>query len=149
MSKERAEGMSLIVKMTARLTVCFMLLYGIYILSHGHLSPGGGFAGGLIVTLAFINIMLAYGKDTALKKLPGIVRVFFDNLGALLLFSVALLSFTMGYFLINLFSKGEPLGWFRIGTIPLNYLAVALKVGAGIFAIFVSFLLLRAGRKMT
>jgi len=62
MSKERAEGMSLIVKMTARLTVCFMLLYGIYILSHGHLSPGGGFAGGLIVTLALSILCLPMGK---------------------------------------------------------------------------------------
>ena len=42
MSREHEQGMSVIVKTITRLTVGLILLYGIYILSHGHLSPGGG-----------------------------------------------------------------------------------------------------------
>lgn len=149
MSRERQEGMSIIVKTVARMTVGFMLLYGIYIFSHGHLSPGGGFAGGIILTLAFINIMLAYGKDAALKKLPKVVLAFFENLGAFLFLSIALLGFTSGYFFLNFIAKGEPFSLFSAGIIPLCNLAISLKVGAGVFAIFVSFVLLRAGRKMS
>jgi len=48
MSKEHEKGMSLIVKTITRLTVGLILLYGIYIVLHGHVSPGGGFAGGVI-----------------------------------------------------------------------------------------------------
>ena len=67
MSKEHDAGMSLIVKVITRLTVGLILLYGIYIVLHGHISPGGGFAGGVIIALSFVNLMLAYGKDVALK----------------------------------------------------------------------------------
>ena len=62
MSREHDKGMSVIVKTITRFTVGLILLYGIYILTHGHLSPGGGFAGGVISALSFIHLMLAYGK---------------------------------------------------------------------------------------
>jgi multicomponent Na+:H+ antiporter subunit B len=62
-------GMTFIVKTVTRLTLGFILLYGIYIGLAGHVSPGGGFAGGVIIALAFIHIMLAFGKETALRRL--------------------------------------------------------------------------------
>lgn len=63
------QGMSLIVKTVTRLTVGLILLFGIYIVAHGHVSPGGGFAGGVIIALSFINIILAFGKEFAFKKI--------------------------------------------------------------------------------
>lgn len=62
------KGMTLIVKTVTRLTLGFILLYGIYISLNGHVSPGGGFAGGVIVALSFVHLMLAFGKDVALKR---------------------------------------------------------------------------------
>lgn len=143
MSRERGRGMSVIVQTVARLTVGFILLYGIYILSHGHVSPGGGFAGGVIIALSFINLMLAYGKEVALKKLPRGVTIFFEELGALLFMSIALLGFAGGYFFLNFISKGEPFHLFSAGTIPLCNVAISLKVGSGIFAIFLALVLLK------
>ena len=70
MTKQQEPGMSLIVQTATRLSVGFVLLYGINILIKGHVSPGGGFVGGVIIALTFINIMLAYGKKAGLKKLP-------------------------------------------------------------------------------
>jgi len=142
-SKEREQGMSLIVKTITRLTVGLILLYGIYIVSHGHISPGGGFAGGVIIALSFVHLMLAYGKDAALKKLPKHVASFFEGLGAILFLSIALLGFTGGYFFLNFMSKGEPFKLFSAGIIPLCNVAIALKVGAGLFAIFVALVLLK------
>lgn len=141
--------MSLIVKTITRLTVGMICLYGIYIVSHGHLSPGGGFAGGVIIALSFIHIMLAYGKEVALSKLPKGVTVFFENLGALLFLSIALLGFTGGYFFLNFIPKGEPFKLFSAGIIPLCNIAISLKVGAGLFAIFVALVLLNleAGKR--
>jgi len=72
MSREHEQGMSVIVKTITRLTVGLILLYGIYILSHGHLSPGGGFAGGVIVALSFVHLMLAYDAD---EVPPGILLI--------------------------------------------------------------------------
>lgn len=143
MSKEHGKGMSLIVKTITRLTVGLILLYGIYILSHGHLSPGGGFAGGIIVALSFVHLMLAFGRDTALSKLPKAAISFFESLGALLFLAIALLGFTGGFFFVNFISKGEPFELFSAGIIPIANIAISIKVGAGLFAIFVALVLLK------
>ena len=101
MSKEHDRGMSVIVKTVTRLTVGLILLYGIYILSHGHVSPGGGFAGGVIIALSFIHLMLAYGKEAALKRIPSQALSFFEGFGAIMFLAIALLGFTGGYFFLN------------------------------------------------
>ncbi|MDD4909702.1 MAG: MnhB domain-containing protein [Candidatus Omnitrophica bacterium] len=145
MSKEREQGMSLIVKTITRLTVGLILLYGIYIVSHGHVSPGGGFAGGVIIALSFVHLMLAYGKDVALRKLPKAAASFFEGMGAMLFLGIALLGFTGGYFFLNFISKGEPFRLFSAGIIPLCNVAISLKVGSGLFAIFVALVLLKVG----
>jgi len=147
MSKEHEKGMSLIVKTITRFTVGLILLYGIYILSHGHISPGGGFAGGVIVALSFVHLMLAYGKEVALHKLPKGVSSFFESMGAILFLAIALLGFTGGYFFLNFLPKGEPFKLFSAGIIPLCNIAISLKVGAGLFAIFVVLVLLKHEKK--
>lgn len=143
MSKEHDKGMSLIVKTITRLTVGLIILYGIYILSHGHISPGGGFAGGVILALSFVHLMLAYGKEVALEKLSRRVTSLFESMGAILFLGIALLGFTGGYFFLNFISKGEPFRLFSAGIIPLCNIAISLKVGAGLFAIFIALVLLR------
>ena len=143
MSREHEKGMSVIVKTITRLTVGLILLYGIYIVLHGHVSPGGGFAGGVIIALSFIHLMLAYGKEAAFKKLSKSAASFFESLGALLFLGIALLGFIGGYFFLNLLPKGEPFKLFSAGIIPLCNIAISLKVGAGLFAIFVMLVLLK------
>ncbi len=143
MSKEHEKGMSLIVKTITRLTVGLILLYGIYIVLHGHVSPGGGFAGGVIIALSFIHLMLAYGKEAAFKKLSQQAASFFESMGAILFLTIALLGFTGGYFFLNFILKGEPFKLFSAGIIPLCNIAISLKVGAGLFAIFAALVVLR------
>ena len=42
-------GMSKIVKTIANIAFPLTLIYGLYIIAHGHLTPGGGFQGGAVV----------------------------------------------------------------------------------------------------
>ncbi len=142
--KEPEKGMTLIVKTITRLTVGLILLYGIYIVLHGHLSPGGGFAGGVIIALSFIHLMLAFGKEVALKKLSQSTASILESLGALMFLTIALLGFLGGYFFFNFFlNKGQPFRLFSAGTIPLCNIAISFKVGAGLFAIFAALILFR------
>ncbi len=136
-------GMTLIVKVITRLTVGLILLFGVYIVIHGHISPGGGFAGGIIIALSFIHIMLAFGKDFALKRLNEAQASFFESIGALLFLTIAVLGLLGGYFFLNFIDKGEPFELFSAGIIPLCNIAIALKVGAGLFGIFVSVVFLK------
>lgn len=143
MSREHEKGMSVIVKTITRLTVGIIFLYGVYIVTHGHLSPGGGFAGGVIIALSFIHLILAYGKEVAFKRLSKAAASIWESAGALLFIGIALLGFTGGYFFLNFLNKGEPFKLFSAGIIPLCNIAISFKVGAGVFAIFVALILLK------
>lgn len=134
----RTPGMSLIVKTVTRLTVGLILLYGIYIVLHGHLTPGGGFVGGVIIALSCIHLVLAFGRADALAAIPARVVETLESLGALLFVAIALTGFAGGIFFLNVLPKGEPFNLLSAGLIPLSNLAICLKVGAGLFAIFLA-----------
>jgi multicomponent Na+:H+ antiporter subunit B len=55
--------MDLIVKTTARILFPFILLFGIYIAVHGHLSPGGGFPAGVVIATSFVMLVISYPKE--------------------------------------------------------------------------------------
>ena len=146
--QENSPGMSLIVKTVTRITAGLILLYGIYIVIHGHISPGGGFAGGVIIALSFVLLMLAFGKDIALKKVSAAQASLFESIGAVMFLAIALSGFIGGYFFLNFFTnKGKPFTVFSAGIIPLCNIAISLKVGAGLFAIFIVLVVLKSTTK--
>jgi len=145
--KEQEKGMTIIVKTITRLTVGLILLFGIYIVAHGHVSPGGGFAGGVIVALSFIHIMLAFGKEEAFRKINQNVASFFESLGAILFITLAILGIGSGYFFVNFMSKGKPFELFSSGFMPLANLAIAFKVGSGLFIIVIILVMFKISKE--
>jgi len=136
--------MSVIVKTVTRLTVGLIFLYGIYIILHGHITPGGGFAGGVIIALSFINLDLAFGGKVSSKifskKGTGVV----EALGAIMFIALALFGMRYGGFFDNfLHPDGEPGQLVSAGIIPLENIAISLKVAAGLFGIFLALIVLQ------
>ena len=130
-------GMSIIVKRITRITVSLIFLYGVYIILHGHLSPGGGFAGGVIVALSFIHMVLAFGKDFALGRIKEEFLSFWESLGGLFFWGLAVLGFLIGgIFFLNALPKGKAFDLFSSGSILLSNIAIFFKVSAGLFIIF-------------
>ena len=140
-------GMTLIVKTVTRLTIGLILLFGIYIILHGHLSPGGGFAGGVIVALSFVHMMLAFGKDVAVSKISKNLASNLESIGALMFLSVAMMGFLGGSFFLNILNKGTPFKLFSAGTIPLSNISIGIKVGVGLSAIFLALVVLERASK--
>lgn len=146
-SDRKEVGMTLIVKTVTRLTVGLILLFGIYIVLHGHISPGGGFAGGVIIALSFIHLMLAFGKEAALKRLSEARAAMLESFGALFFLTIAILGFLGGKFFVNFFiHKGEPFALFSAGSIPLANIAIAIKVGVGLFSMFIVLVVLQSSK---
>ncbi len=48
-----------------RLPVPFIMLFAVYVVIHGHDSPGGGFQGGAILAATLILIRMVRGEDDA------------------------------------------------------------------------------------
>lgn len=90
------KGMTLIVKKTTQLIAGMIFMYGIYVIVHGHLTPGGGFAGGVIIAGSFILITLAYGGDflKLLKEETGTTIV--ESLATIMVILIALSGFLFG-----------------------------------------------------
>jgi multicomponent Na+:H+ antiporter subunit B len=58
----------LIIKTVSRFLVPFIQLFALYVLAHGHESPGGGFQGGVIFGASFIILAIAFDLRTALRR---------------------------------------------------------------------------------
>lgn len=136
MIQEPKNGMTLIVKTITRLTVILIILYALYITFHGHLTPGGGFAGGVILALSFVHVVIAFGKDFAVKNFTGIVSSILESVGALVFLSIAVIGFFAGAFFKNFLGKGNIFELFSGGIILPSNLAIMLKVGFGMFSAF-------------
>jgi len=147
MIKDPVTGMTLIVKTVTRLTVGLILIFGIYIILHGHISPGGGFAGGVIVALSFVHMMLAFGSDITATKISRNLASNLESVGALMFLAVALLGFLGGSFFSNILAKGKPFALFSAGTIILSNISIGIKVGVGLFAIFLALVILEKSKE--
>lgn len=129
-------GMTIIVKTITDFVVGFIVLFGAYIVLYGHITPGGGFAGGVIVACGFILIMLAQGRDVAFARLGEKTASILDSVGALAFLLIALAGLSGGYFFMNVFAKGTPFRLLSSGTILANNLAIGLKVASSLFLVF-------------
>lgn len=149
--KEKTKGMSLIVRTVSRLIAALILLFGIYIVLFGHLTPGGGFAGGLIIAGGIILLVLAYGFRATSKKLSydttKILDSFkiLDSLGAFLLVAIALAAISLGFFFAPFWDVigGTPAQWVSAGAIPYYNMAIGIKVTGALAAMFLGLVIAR------
>jgi multicomponent Na+:H+ antiporter subunit B len=128
--ESRAE-MTVMVRTIIRSLLPIVLVFAIYILTYGHLTPGGGFQGGMILVGAVMSFYLAYGYH--------IVRRFSDealdiaeHIGALIYLLVGLAALVAGRpFLANIIAGGEKGSLLSGGIVPVLNFAVGFKVAAG------------------
>lgn len=133
-------GMTPIVKKVTQLIVGLIFLYGIYIITHGHLTPGGGFAGGAVVAGSFVLLVLAYGSDILKLKRREEGSSVVESLGILLFIILAFAAIFIGtkIFFTNYLPKGVIGELISAGVIPLYNIAVGIEVAAALFTIFLA-----------
>ncbi|MHB9155059.1 MAG: MnhB domain-containing protein [Endomicrobiales bacterium] len=132
-------GMSIVVKTITRLVTGFMLLFGIYLVLHGHVSHGAGFAGGVVIALAFMQLVIVFGREAALKQMNAARAALVMNLALLVLLLVSLLGLWYGkaYF-ANVLGKGESFALLSAGTVLLVNAALSLTAAGSLLLIFLS-----------
>ncbi|KYK26526.1 hypothetical protein AYK20_03755 [Thermoplasmatales archaeon SG8-52-1] len=118
---------SRIVKIVSRELTPFIFLFGIYIIIYGHLSPGGGFQGGVVLAMGAILVMVIYGGEKMQKYVPHLA--FIEILGVFLFVLFGLLSISYGkQFYSNL------------GTIWILNIIIGLKVFVGLVILYLLFI---------
>jgi len=128
---------SKIIKTIAQKLFPFIALFGFYLISHGHLSPGGGFQGGVVLGTAIILLALSHSIEKTEKKFKGRWLNMLEKLGILTLIFLGFLGIFLGYsFLSNFLSLGNP-GQIASGGLMLLFnIAIGIKVAAGVSVIF-------------
>lgn len=116
-------------------------LLSLYVITHGHMTPGGGFQGGVILMSAVAAIFLG-GEYVLIARVEG-SATFIEVIEAMGAAGFAMIGFggliATGLFFANFISKGEA-GLLTGGFIPIANVAVGVEV-AGAFMMVVSELL--------
>lgn len=134
-------GASDAVRMLSLLLIPLLIALGIYLVTHGALTPGGGFQGGVVLAASPAAIMIA-GRYVELKALaPDWAIEAAEGIGAAgyVLFGLGGLVFASTYFR-NFLPAGNPGQLLSAGFIPLNSIAVGLEVTGAFLIVWTVFL---------
>jgi multicomponent Na+:H+ antiporter subunit B len=123
---------SVIVRTISRFLVPFIQCFGLYVIMHGHSSPGGGFQGGVILGASFILLGVAGGLGEVKLRFPTKLLMVFVSLGVLIYGGIGFLCLLLGANFLN------------YGVLPISLprymgmFGIELGVGITVMAVMVS-----------
>jgi multicomponent Na+:H+ antiporter subunit B len=118
-----------------------VVLFGLYLVVHGHLTPGGGFQGGVVLATAALLVWLSGEYVTLRRVSPELVGDLAESVGAATYVVIGLFGVAAGAtFLANVLPLGQPGALLSAGTIPPINAAVGLEVAGGFVLLVYEFL---------
>jgi multisubunit Na+/H+ antiporter MnhB subunit len=124
----------------------FSLLFGFYLMSHGHISHGAGFAGGIMITLGFLQAVFVLGNETVsniINESNTKILMLSGIIGILLISAVGL--FYGAGFMANVMPLGKKFGLISSGLTPFYNIMFCLSVTGSLLLIILS--LIRADKE--
>ena len=114
-----------------------MLVYMLYIIFHGHLSPGGGFQGGVLMVAAVTILYLGHGYETTTRTLSADLLHGTEGFASVMYVALAMLGVSIGAMFCQniLFKHGDIGELYSAGTIFWMNVTVGLKVLTGVGSI--------------
>ena len=128
----------LIIKTGCRLVIPFIQLFALYVVAHGHHSPGGGFQGGVIFGAAFILYAIAYDLRTAQSDLTVRTGVLLSATGVLIYAGTGALCVILGGNFLDYGALAGLLGVDPIMARSHGILIVEVGVALAVMAVMVS-----------
>lgn len=87
---------SVVVRVVCALLSPFILMFGLYVVAHGHYGPGGGFAGGVFIAVAAILPRLTLSEDLAYRLVPSALGPLAGGIGLLLFLIIGTVPLLVG-----------------------------------------------------
>jgi energy-converting hydrogenase B subunit I len=137
--------MSKIVRLSADIMFPFVVIFGWYVIMHGHLTPGGGFQGGAVVATGAALVVVAYSYQEVTTMINKTVLWFQESGGLCLFIGAGLGGMLIGFpFFFNWLAGsgslfGTPVAFGpnsgnlnTAGFLPLMNIAVGTEVWGGL-----------------
>jgi multicomponent Na+:H+ antiporter subunit B len=117
------------------------LVIGFDVVTHGHVTPGGGFQGGVVLGTG-LHLLYVAGRYDALEKVRSVTAFEWgEALGAAAFACLGIAGLlAAGAFLVNLIPRGNFGDLFSAGTVPVLNGAVGVEVASGTMVLLAKFL---------
>jgi multicomponent Na+:H+ antiporter subunit B len=120
--------------------LCGLLILGGYIVLQGHLSPGGGFQGGIVISAAALLMALSGGAGSLYRSLPRGVLELLEAVGVGSYLAIGFVAVADGRpYLTNVLPLGVAGDLLSSGTIWAINVGVGVAVSAGFMLLTVEF----------
>ena len=132
---------NIIIQTVCRLFIPPIQLFALYVIAHGHYSPGGGFQGGCILGASFILMVIAYDIKEAKRIMSEKINTIFSSLGVIIYSGIGSVCLILGanyldYGILNKIFFVTP-----AKARALGILGVEIGVGITVMAVMVSIFL--------
>ncbi len=113
---------SAIVQVVCSVLTPFIQLFALYVITHGHYGPGGGFQGGVLLAVSIMLSRLYLGKEVSHRKFPPKLAVALAAIGMLLFVLAGLTPMVTGGMFLDY--AYLPIPW--VSGAPLRYLGILI-----------------------
>jgi multicomponent Na+:H+ antiporter subunit B len=123
-----------IVRITCVLISPLVMLFGLYVIAHGHYGPGGGFAGGVALAVSVILLRLVAEPAPVGRRFPPAMGIIAGALGMLLFLLIGFVPMLTGGAFLEYAAVGG------LDPVDLRYygiLVVEIAVGLAVFGTLV------------
>ncbi|QOR67998.1 sodium:proton antiporter [Cytobacillus suaedae] len=131
---------TIIVDQTIKMILPFLAVLGAYLILFGHISPGGGFVGGVVLATIPILLTTTYGVEVSEYKFTPARTKLVESLGSIGFILLGLLGVLTGSQILSNghanFGPGNTGELISAGLIPYLNGMIGIKVGAGLAIIF-------------
>ena len=128
---------NLVVKTTSRLIVPFSQLFALYVIAHGHHSPGGGFQGGVILGASIVLYAIATNMRASLARFSEKRAVGLCVLGVFIYAGTGVLCMLLGANYLDYGALAVLFGGDGVAARSHGILMVEVGVGITVMAVMV------------
>lgn len=122
---------SIIIDLVSKTIAPFIQLFALYVITHGHYSPGGGFQGGALFGASLLLLRITLGRDLSESTFPVALGTPISSLGVFVFALIGIVALVSG----GLYLEHGALPW---GAVPpaekraLGILLIEIGVGIGV-----------------
>ena len=122
-----------ILDVVSRKLAPYMFLFGLYLVTYGDVSPGGGFQGGVVIASGIILLAMAKGADAAEEHFPREKLALSEAVTFALILAAGMGGVLVGAgFLADFVTDSVELALLRAPFIFVLNVLIGVKVAAGV-----------------